>query len=45
MDLIAECDTEHRDGFLARVDALKSTYAAMSETYQANKGDSEIPLK
>jgi len=45
MDLIADCDAEHRSGFLARVDALKSTYAAMSETYQANKGDSEIPLK
>lgn len=45
MDLIAECDGEIKADFLARAGALKRTYAAMSEVYQANKGDSEIPLK
>ena len=45
MDLIGSCDAEHRAGFLGRVDVLKRGYAGMSEIYQANKGDSEIPLK
>ena len=45
MDLIADCQEEAKGGFLARVNALKRTYAKMSDIYQANKGGSEIPLK
>ena len=45
MELIRSCDAATRDAFLARVDALKQTYAQMSEVYQQNKGDSDIPLK
>ncbi|MEM8572510.1 MAG: nucleoside deaminase [Pseudomonadota bacterium] len=33
-----------RAGFYARVEALKEAYAEMSETYQAHKTDTEIPL-
>jgi tRNA(Arg) A34 adenosine deaminase TadA len=42
---IEACAPGVRDGFLARVAALRDTYAAMSDTYQANKTGSEIPLK
>ncbi len=45
MDLIAACGEEAKAGFLVRADALKRTYAKMSDIYQANKGDTEIPLK
>lgn len=45
MDLIRSCEPEPRAAFLARVDALKETYAELSENYQKNKGDSDIPLK
>lgn len=45
MELIDARDEKRRDEFLARVDVLKSTYARLSEIYQANKGTSEIPLK
>ena len=33
-----------RAAFLARVEALKATYAEMSDTYQSHKTDTEIPL-
>lgn len=45
VDLINACDDERKPGFLARVDRLKHTYAELSDVYQANKGDNEIPLK
>ena len=44
MEMIAACDPESKAGFLARVDALKRSYAEMSDIYQASKADSEIPL-
>ena len=43
-DLIVSCDKADKRRFLARIDSLRKTYATLSETYQANKGDSEIPL-
>jgi tRNA(Arg) A34 adenosine deaminase TadA len=46
-DMMAEiraCAPAERDGFLARVAALEAAYAEMSEVYQANKTDTEIPL-
>ncbi|NNG02572.1 MAG: nucleoside deaminase [Inquilinus sp.] len=45
MNLIAACNEGVQAGFTARVDALKRSYAEMSDIYQANKGDNEIPLK
>ncbi len=33
-----------RAAFLSRVEALKAAYAEMSEVYQSNKTDTEIPL-
>lgn len=46
VDLIDNCEGETRAGFTARVDAIKKTYAEMSEIYQANKGEGKnIPLK
>ena len=33
-----------RAAFLARVEALKATYAETSDTYQSHKSDTEIPL-
>ncbi len=42
---IRACDPETRAGFEARVAALEEKYAAMSDVYQANKTDTEIPLK
>ncbi len=44
VELIAACEPDDRAGYLARVDALKRVYAEMSETYQANKTGTEIPL-
>ncbi len=44
IDLIAACDTGREEGFLARVNALRRTYAALSDAYQANKADTDIPL-
>lgn len=44
-DLINACDEDTRKGFLARVDKLKNTYAEMSDIYQKNKDDTDIPLK
>jgi len=45
IDLIGNCDERARKGFMARVEAIKATYGEMSEVYQANKNDSDIPLK
>ena len=47
-DLIATSTPEHESGFTNRVDALKQTYAEMSDIYQqakaAGKG-ADVPLK
>jgi hypothetical protein len=46
VDLINNCDTKTRAGFLERVDKIKNLYADMSDIYQANKGEAKnIPLK
>ncbi len=45
VDLIEGCDVEDRSAFRSRVEALKGAYAEMSGIYQANKTDTEIPLK
>jgi len=46
MDLIHNCDTETRAGFLERVNRIKEKYAEMSDLYQANKDKAKnIPLK
>lgn len=42
---IAECPPADRDAFQTRVAVLRDIYAELSETYQANKTASEIPLK
>jgi tRNA(Arg) A34 adenosine deaminase TadA len=42
---IDACAPDVRQGFLARVEALKVEYARLSETYQAHKTGTEIPLK
>ncbi|MGI9480752.1 MAG: nucleoside deaminase [Hyphomicrobiales bacterium] len=44
-ELISECDSARQTEFKSRVEALETTYAEMSATYQANKGAKEIPLK
>ena len=44
MTMIGGCDEERQRGYRARVDALKKTYAEMSDVYQKSKGDHEIPL-
>ena len=43
--LIDDCDDSTRKGFLERIEKLKRIYAQMSEVYQKNKGDTDIPLK
>jgi tRNA(Arg) A34 adenosine deaminase TadA len=43
--LIEDCDDTARESFLARVRRLEAVYAEMSDTYQRNKSDMEIPLK
>ena len=46
VDLISNCDTKIRTGFLERVGKIKEIYAEMSSMYQANKGQAKnIPLK
>ena len=45
MEMIGACDGDSKAGFLARVEALKRTYAEMSDIYQASKTDTEIPLQ
>jgi tRNA(Arg) A34 adenosine deaminase TadA len=44
-DLIDNCDAGVRQGFAARVEAIRATYDQMSQVYQARKNDSDIPLK
>ena len=44
-DLINLCDEDTRNGFFARIDKLKNTYAEMSEIYQKNKDNTDIPFK
>ena len=44
-DLIHNCDPETEKAFMARVDALTKTYAELSDVYQQNKDESDIPLK
>jgi tRNA(Arg) A34 adenosine deaminase TadA len=41
---IAAAPEADRAAFIARVEALGKTYAAMSETYQSHKTGTEIPL-
>ena len=43
--LIDTCDENTQKDLLARVEGLKKIYAEMSEVYQQNKGNTDIPLK
>jgi tRNA(Arg) A34 adenosine deaminase TadA len=46
MDLIDNCDTETKGGFLQRVDGIRRAYDEMSDIYQSKKGEAKnIPLK
>mmetsp|Transcript_6566 Transcript_6566/g.19478 ORF Transcript_6566/g.19478 Transcript_6566/m.19478 type:complete len:212 (+) Transcript_6566:26-661(+) len=46
MDMIHRCDPDVKAKLLARAEAIKATYAAFSETYQATKDMCKnIPLK
>ena len=46
VDLVNNCDAAAKAGFDKRLDALRATYAALSEVYQANKDKARnIPLK
>ena len=46
VDLIDKCGADDKAGFVKRLDAVRQTYAEMSEIYQANKGEAKnIPLK
>ena len=46
IDLINNCDTNMKPGFLNRADSIKEKYVKMSEIYQKNKGSAKnIPLK
>ena len=44
-NLIAEFDETEQGAFNERIEALKITYAELSDIYQANKDNSDIPLK
>jgi tRNA(Arg) A34 adenosine deaminase TadA len=44
MELISACEEDTKKEFLARVEALKTVYAEMSEIYQASKDDADMPL-
>ena len=44
-NLINVCDDITQKGFLDRIEKLKKVYAQMSEVYQKNKSDTDIPLK
>ena len=44
-ELIDSFDTATRNGFRDRFEKLKKVYTEMSEVYQKNKGESDIPLK
>lgn len=45
VDLIKVCEEKSRDAFLSRIEALKGTYAELSEIYQSHKDETDIPLK
>ncbi len=46
VDLVDNCAEDTKAAFTKRLDALRQTYAEMSEVYQANKGEAKnIPLK
>ena len=46
VDLVNNCEINTKIDFTARIDAIKKTYAEMSEVYQQNKQKSQnIPLK
>jgi tRNA(Arg) A34 adenosine deaminase TadA len=44
-NLISACDESAQKGFFDRIEKLKKIYARMSDVYQQNKDDSDIPLK
>ncbi|MGD9286945.1 MAG: nucleoside deaminase [Desulfobacterales bacterium] len=44
-NLISVCDESAQKGFFDRIEKLKKTYAQMSDVYQKNKDDSDIPFK
>ena len=44
-ELVHVCDASLRHGFFKRIEKLKKVYAQMSEVYQKNKDDTDIPLK
>ena len=44
-NLIRACDESAQKEFFDRIETLKIIYAQMSEVYQQNKDDSDIPLK
>ena len=44
-ELVNVCDESIQEGFLKRFEKLKDVYAQMSEVYQKNKDDTDIPLK
>jgi tRNA(Arg) A34 adenosine deaminase TadA len=43
-DLAAQTSPEHKAEFATRIDAIKASYADMSNIYQASKDDNVIPL-
>lgn len=43
-DLVSEAAEHEQDALKRRIDALGETYAKLSATYQASKGDADIPL-
>jgi tRNA(Arg) A34 adenosine deaminase TadA len=45
VDLIDRCDKTARNGFMARVEAIKAAYDRMSAVYQAGKHATDIPLR
>lgn len=40
----AEENPDEKAGFMARIDAIKASYAELSDIYQASKADNDIPL-
>lgn len=44
-DLVYACNESTQKDFLDRIEKLKKVYAQMSEVYQKNKSDTDIPLK
>ena len=44
-DLVVSCTDKARRDFLRRIEKLKAIYAEMSEIYQKNKADTDIPLR